>query len=138
MDSQSENIISAGTETPITSDTTLFDDTTQNVRVVDFDGDSFKNAKQTLSRMLHISEAEINAIEEHLRNKIIENGERFAIKYDDLNNVYEKFKVEYEQRFHDLEAEFVQCQSKLESESKDAYLYRTKYNEAGKRIVHSF
>jgi chromosome segregation ATPase len=43
-----------------------------------------------------------------------------------------------QQRFHDLEAEFVQCQRKLESESNNAYLYRTKYNEAGKRIVHSF
>ena len=88
--------------------------------------------KQMLSIIFELTDEDLAKVEEHLRDKLIRNGEIFLQQHDTLRSNYEKFKIEYEQRFVDLESEFNECQNKLTQESKNSYLFRQKANENGK------
>ena len=88
----------------------------------------------SFSRVFQISADELATIEERLRSKIIDKGGLFATQHDALRVTYEKFKAEYEQRFVELEGEYLECQARLEVESRDAHLYRTKANDSERQL----
>ena len=77
---------------------------------------------------------EIDRIEEHLRSKLIENGEKFYLKYENLRISNEKYTIENEQRFVELEAEYNECQQKLGVESKNAHMYKLQADQNEERF----
>jgi hypothetical protein len=89
------------------------------------------NYKKSFNKIFELTDEELFLIEENLRNKIIKNGENFIQQSDNLRITYEKFKIECEQRFIELEAEYNECQAKLTTESKNCYLYKKKADENG-------
>ncbi len=89
------------------------------------------NYKKSFNKIFELTDEELYVIEENLRNKIIKNGENFIQQNDNLRIAYEKFKIECEQRFIELEAEYNECQTKLTNESKNCYLYKKKADENG-------
>ena len=89
------------------------------------------NIKRAINTILELSDDELNRIEEHLRSKIIKNSENFLNQFDNLRASNEKLKIEFEQHFLDLEAEYKECRAKLESESKSNHLNQMKANEFG-------
>lgn len=95
------------------------------------DSNPSSDYKRIFYTIFDLSDEEMSKIEDHLREKISSHGESFLQKYDNLQAVYEKFKIECEQRFIELESEYTECQSKLSVESKNAHLYLTKSTENG-------
>jgi hypothetical protein len=93
---------------------------------------SGSNYKQMLSTIFELTDEDLSRVEEHLREKLVRNGENFMQQYDTLRANYEKCTIEYQQRFLELESEFNECQNKLAAESKNAYLFKLKSNENGK------
>ena len=89
-------------------------------------------AKRAINTILELSDDELNKIEEHLKTKIIRNSENFFNQYENLRASSEKLKIEFEQHFLELEAEYNECRIKLESESRNSHLNQTKANEFGK------
>jgi hypothetical protein len=89
------------------------------------------NIKRAINTILELSDEELNRIEENLRFKIIKNSENFLNQFDNLRASNEKLKIEFEQHFLDLEAEYKECRAKLESESKSNHLNQMKANEFG-------
>lgn len=89
------------------------------------------NYKKSFNKIFELTDEELLLIEENLRNKIIKNGENFIQQSDNLRITYEKFKIECEQRFIELESEYNECQTKLTTESKNHYLYKKKSDENG-------
>lgn len=87
--------------------------------------------KRAFYTLFELTDEDLNKIEDHIKQKIIQNGENFLQKHDALQSSYEKFKIEYEQRFIELESEFTECQTKLSIESKNSHLYQIKANENG-------
>ena len=94
-------------------------------------GAQLNSYKRAFFTIFELSDDELNKIEEHVRHKIVHNGENFLQQHDTLRGNYEKFKIEYEQRFVELEADFNESQSKLGAELKNAQLFRIKANENG-------
>lgn len=88
--------------------------------------------KRAINTILELSDDELNKIEEHLQTKIIRNSENFFNQYENLRASSEKLKIEFEQHFLELEAEYNECRIKLESESRNSHLNQTKANEFGK------
>lgn len=95
------------------------------------DSNPSSDYKRIFYTLFDMSDQEIAKIEDHLREKILSHGESFLHKYDNLQAVYEKFKIECEQRFIELESDYTECQNKLRFESKNAHLYLTKSTENG-------
>ncbi len=92
------------------------------------------NKQKILNVIFHLSEEEIDRIEDHLREKLIENGERYVQDHDQLRSTHERLRIEYQQRLIELESEFVENQEKLSTESKNAHLYRLKSNENEEKL----
>jgi len=92
------------------------------------------NTKRAINTILDLSEDELNRIEDYLRLKIVKNSENFLNQYDNLRATGEKLKIEYEQQFLELEAEYNECQTKLESESRNAHLNQIKANEFDEKL----
>jgi hypothetical protein len=92
------------------------------------------NYKQMLSTIFELTDEDLLRVEEHLREKLVRNGENFMHQHDNLRANYEKCTIEYQQRFLELESEFTECQNKLAVESKNAYLFKLKSNENGNLI----
>ena len=92
---------------------------------------NLNNYRKAFNTIFELSEDELNRIEEHVRNKILHNGENFLQQHENLRVNYEKFKIEYEQRFIELEADFNESQNKLGIELKNSHVYRTKATENG-------
>ena len=88
----------------------------------------------SFNKIFELNDNELNMIEEHLRQKLIKNGENFISQHDSLKIDYEKFKIECEQRFIELESEFNECQSKLVVESEKAHLYKIKSDENDEKL----
>lgn len=87
--------------------------------------------KRVFYSIFELNDEELAKIEDHLREKLQSHGENFLQKYDNLQASYEKFKIECEQRFIELESEYTECQAKLSIESKNAHLYHSKSAENG-------
>jgi hypothetical protein len=104
-------------------------DTLDTIEVAQTSGGS--SYKQMLSTIFDLSDDDLQSVAEHVRDKLVRNGESFLQQHDNLRAAYEKFKIEYEQRFIELESDFNECQSKLTVESKNSYLFRLKANENG-------
>lgn len=95
------------------------------------------NYKRAFQTIFELTDEELNKIEDHLRQKIVQNGENFLQKHDNLQRDYEKIKIEFEQRFIELETEFNECQIKLSTESKNAHLYQIKATENGMKLFYN-
>ncbi|CAF0709464.1 unnamed protein product [Brachionus calyciflorus] len=93
------------------------------------------NYKRAFFTMFELTDEELNKIEEHLKEKIVSHAENFLQKHDYLQTSYEKFKIECEQRFIELEAEYTECQNKLTIESKNAHLYQIKSTENEDKLM---
>ncbi|RNA44217.1 nucleo TPR isoform X1 [Brachionus plicatilis] len=91
--------------------------------------------KRVFHTIFELTDDELAKIEDHLKDKIQSHGENFLQKYDNLQANYEKFKIECEQRFIELESEYTECQNKLSFESKNAHLYQTKSTENEDKVV---
>ena len=87
---------------------------------------NYAGCKQAVHTMLDLSDQELAKIEEHLRVKILKNGESFMNKYDSMRADGEKVKVEYEQHFAELEATYLETQTKFETELNNSNLYQAK------------
>ena len=96
------------------------------------------NDKRSFNKLFELTDDDLNLIEENLRLKIIKNGENFIQQSDAVRISYDKFKIECEQRFIELESEFNECQSKLSVESKNSFLYKKKNDENGRFFVSFF
>jgi hypothetical protein len=91
-------------------------------------------SKRAINTILELSEDELNRIEDYLKLKIIKNSENFLNQFDNLRATSEKLKIEYEQQFIELEAEYNECQTKLESESRNSHLNQIKANEFDEKL----
>lgn len=87
--------------------------------------------QNVLAVLFELEDNEIARLEENLRQKLVKNAENFVQQHDLLRSNFEKLKIETEQRFVELEAEFTECQAKLSVEAKNAHLYKLKANENG-------
>jgi hypothetical protein len=56
------------------------------------------NKQKILNVIFHLSEEEIDRIEDHLREKLIENGERYVQDHDQLRSTHERLRIEYQHR----------------------------------------
>jgi hypothetical protein len=92
------------------------------------------NPKKALNLIFNLQDDEIDRIEEHLRSKLMENGEKFYLKYENLRISNEKYTIENEQRFVELEAEYNECQQKLGVESKNAHMYKLQADQNEERL----
>lgn len=88
--------------------------------------------KPKFNTIFNLSDDELNKLDKSLKEKLTENGENFIQQHDNLRIVYEKFKIECEQRFIDLEAEYTECQAKLATELESSYYNKQKATENGK------
>jgi len=93
--------------------------------------ENLNSYKKAFSVIFELSDDELGKIEEHVRNKILNNGENFLQQHEHLKANYEKFKIEYEQRFIELEADFNESQTKLGLELKNSHTYKLKATENG-------
>jgi hypothetical protein len=100
--------------------------------------ENYNSYKKAFNVIFELSDDEIGKIEEHVRNKIINNGENFLQQHETLKANYEKFKIEYEQRFIELEADFNESQTKLGLELKNSHTFRLKATENGKKCLFFF
>jgi hypothetical protein len=89
------------------------------------------NDKRALNVIFELTDDELNKLEEHFRQKLQKNGGNFLQQHEQLKTSYEKFKIEYQQQFMDLESEYNECQTKLATETKNSHLFRIKANENG-------
>ena len=96
--------------------------------------ENYNSYKKAFNVIFELSDDEIGKIEEHVRNKIVNNGENFLQQHESLKANYEKFKIEYEQRFIELEADFNESQTKLGLELKNSHTFRLKATENGKKF----
>jgi len=100
--------------------------------------ENYNSYRKAFNVIFELSDDEIGKIEEHVRNKIVNNGENFLQQHESLKANYEKFKIEYEQRFIELEADFNESQTKLGLELKNSHTFRLKATENGKKFLLFF
>jgi len=100
--------------------------------------ENLNSYKRAFSVIFELSDDELGKIEDHVRSKILNNGENFLQQHETLKGNYEKFKIEYEQRFIELEADFNESQTKLGLELKSSHTYKLKATENGELCLCNF
>jgi hypothetical protein len=87
--------------------------------------------KKALGVIFELDEDELQKLDELLRGKLLRNGELFLQQHENLKISYEKFKIECEQRFLELESDYNQSQTRLKQELENSYLCKNRLTEIG-------
>ena len=96
------------------------------------DQDKREYTRRAIAAVLELDQNDLTHIgDERVRAKISKGSESFMRQHEQLRADHERVKIEYEQHFVELEAEYTECRTRLEAESRDAYLNLARANENG-------